>query len=206
MTNASACSQLVRRGEQCEPGRQRAHAEHARVRRRDAAVRQRPHPRPAHQRVGVALVHLVERGRARRRRARCPRRLPPSPAGRRPRSRPGSSRPRCRDDEKIQARLGQREVVGDALGDRRRVGHGDGGRVGRSVFHARAPWVRLRPDSDTATRRCRQMSCAVSRSVRPQPDRATLRPARTQTSRASSAASAPATSSAPARRRRRGGC
>ena len=56
--------QVHQHPEQHEARGRQDQAEHAGVECRDAAVGQRPHPGPPHQRVGVALVDLVERGRA----------------------------------------------------------------------------------------------------------------------------------------------
>ncbi len=79
---------------------------------RHAAVGQRTQSRPAHQRVGVALVHLIqhggaagdERGSARR----CA--IGSNRAGLGAEVVPGRARG---DDERVQPRLGERDVVGE---------------------------------------------------------------------------------------------
>ena len=119
---------------------------------------------------------------------------PASGAARRAEVVPGRAR---RDDQEVQARLGERDVVGErrraapptAERDRRDV---DAARPSRARLHARAPLERARLRPDAARRRCGSAQCAGR-----------LRPIVARTARASSAASAPATSSAPARRRRR---
>ena len=55
-----AASQFARTASSTRPATRQRDAEDARVARRHAAVRQRAQARPPHQRVGVALVHLVE--------------------------------------------------------------------------------------------------------------------------------------------------
>ena len=106
-------------GEEHEARERQRDAEDARVARRHAAVRQRAQARPPHQRVGVPLVQLVEhRGAAGDERGAADRL--------RHRDHVGPARPAKvvarragRDDEEIQARLGQRDIVGErAIGAR----------------------------------------------------------------------------------------
>ena len=125
------------RGQQREPAGREPEAERRGFGRRDAAVRQRTRPRAAHQRVGVALVHLVQHGGA-----ACHERRAGDGAGHGDEVQAARSARRAEvvargaggDDEKVEARLGQREIVRGARGrscdrDRRR----------NDVLHARAP-------------------------------------------------------------------
>ena len=92
-----------------------ASAEDPRVGRRHAAVGQRPRARAAHQRVGVALVHLIQHRRAagdqRGAGDRCAIGSSPDRAGAR-QVVPGRARG---DDQQVQPRLGERDVVGDSV-------------------------------------------------------------------------------------------
>ena len=119
-----------------ETGHRQRDAERARIGCRHAAVGKRTQTRAAHHRVGVALGYLVER-----RRAACDERCSGDGlrhrdqvrAARRAEVIPGRA---ARDDQKVQTRLREREVVRKRVRRRdvRRAGDG-----GRNILHAAIP-------------------------------------------------------------------
>ena len=198
---SAADSQLARAASSARPAADSARPKMPRVGRRDAAVRQRAQARAPHQRVGVALVHLIQHRRAAGDERRAGdglghRRRASSAAGAAEVVAGGARG----DDEEVQARLGERDVVAERRTRAAARRHRERRRVDRRVLHARAPRSGCGRIATVAEPdRCRASRVAASGSAGSVRRSAKLHaPA--------SAASAPATSSAPARRRRRGRC
>ena len=91
---SAAASRLARRASSTRPAAASARPKTRASAGAHAAVRQRTQPRAAHQRVGVALVHLIQHRGAAGDERRAGHRLRHAPAVRARRSRRGSSRPR----------------------------------------------------------------------------------------------------------------